>query len=503
MDVEPAAEIVCQDLDVIGSGNTKHSSPGDSTNVVVPPLIEDDTTERSSSEKASHEDALPSRSRSDMRRYYDFLRIVVFTVYHQLFSVVCLANLAAIAIIVTKIARGSGLPLDEIAVAAVANLTAATLIRQDYVRNILFHICWSIPHSAPLWVRSRLAKIYENGGIHSGGALCATSSYLIFVGCLTKEFIDGHYQSIALLVLSWGLLATLLAITIFAIPHIRHRHHNLFENTHRLGGWLSILLFWPILVLFVHAKASHTGDELALDLVRSPLFWLLIILSIHVVYPWVLLRKVPVVKVEHLSDHAVRLYFSPKEAIRPLHGLAISDSVLREWHSFAAIPDVDGSDGGASSCIVSKAGDWTSKTVECPAKYYYMRGCHFAGTMHMAKVFKRVVIMATGSGVGPCLSLFGHAPHTKVRFLWFASKPKATFGEKIITRVLKQDPEAVIWDTKNEGQKRPDIVRMAKELYTTMEAEAVFFISNKGLTKKVVHGLESQGVPTYAPVFDS
>lgn len=132
----------------------------------------------------------------------------------------------------------------------------------------------------------------------------------------------------------------------------------------------------------------------------------------HTIYPWLLLRKVPVVKVESLSDHAIRIYFSPKEFIKPLHGLAISDAVLHEWHSFAAIPDIDGIDGGASSCIVSKARDWTAKAIERPAEAYYMRRCHMTGALHMAKVFKRVVIMATGSGVGPCLALFGHALKT-------------------------------------------------------------------------------------------
>lgn len=223
----------------------------------------------------------------------------------------------------------------------------------------------------------------------------------------------------------------------------------------------------------------------------------------HTIYPWVLLRKVPVVKVERLSDHAIRLYFSPQEVIKPLHGLAISDAVLREWHSFAAISDIDGTDGGASSCIISKAGDWTAKTIERPAEAYYMRGCHMTGALHMAKVFKRVIIMATGSGVGPCLALFGHAPKTKIRFMWFASSPQATFGERIIGRVLRQDPGALIRDTQKDGQRRPDLVRMAHEVFVEMEAEAVFFISNKRLTRRVVHGLESRGVPTYAPVFDS
>ena len=111
--------------------------------------------------------------------------------------------------------------------------------------------------------------------------------------------------------------------------------------------------------------------------------------------------------------------------------------------------------------------------------------------------------MAAGSGVGPCLALFGHAPKTEIRFLWFASSPRVTFGEKIIDRVLEQDPQAVIWDTQLKGQARPDVVAMAHAMYTAMEAEALFFISNKKLTKKVVRELKVLGVTAYAPVFDS
>ena len=143
------------------------------------------------------------------------------------------------------------------------------------------------------------------------------------------------------------------------------------------------------------------------------------------------------------------------------------------------------------------------KTVAHPADFYYMRGCHMTGTLYMAKVFEWVVVMATGSGVGLCLALFGYAPKTKIRFLWFASSPRGTFGEKIVNRVLKQDPQAVIWDTQVKGQARPDVVAMTHTLYTAIEAEAVFFIGNKKLTRKVVRELKVLGVPAYAPVFDS
>lgn len=438
---------------------------------------------------------------SRARNLCRFLRIVVFTVYRQLLTSICIINLIAIVVIV---AGDTGLPLRTAATAAVANLTAAVLIRQDYIRNILFRTCWSIPHTAPLWLRRRLAKIYENGGVHSGGAVCAIGWQIAFVSILTRGYTQGRHRDVALLSLCYVLLAILVAIAVLALPQIRDRHHNLFENAHRFGGWSCILVFWPILILFVRSEAgSPAGVTLAHALVNSAAFWMLLVVSIHIIYPWVLLRKVPVIKVEHLSDRAVRLYFSPQESIPPLHGVSISDSPLHEWHSFAAISDTGGADGGAASCIVSKAGDWTARTINRPADFYYMRGCHMTGTLYMAKAFKRVVVMATGSGVGPCLALFGHAPKTEIRFLWFASSPQSTFGEKIISRVLEQDPQAVIWDTQMKGQARPDIVTMVHMLYTAIEAEAVFFISNKKLTRKVVRELKLLGVPAYAPVFDS
>jgi NAD(P)H-flavin reductase len=422
-------------------------------------------------------------------------------VYRQLLTSICIINLIAIVVIV---AGDTGLPLRTAATAAVANLTAAVLIRQDYIRNILFRTCWSIPHTAPLWLRRRLAKIYENGGVHSGGAVCAIGWQIAFVSILTRGYTQGRHRDVALLSLCYVLLAILVAIAVLALPQIRDRHHNLFENAHRFGGWSCILVFWPILILFVRSEAgSPAGVTLAHALVNSAAFWMLLVVSIHIIYPWVLLRKVPVIKVEHLSDRAVRLYFSPQESIPPLHGVSISDSPLHEWHSFAAISDTGGADGEAASSIVSKAGDWTARTINRPADFYYMRGCHMTGTLYMAKVFKRVVVMATGSGVGPCLALFGHAPRTQIRFLWFASSPRSTFGEKIISRVLEQDPQAVIWDTQMKGQARPDIVTMVHMLYTAIEAEAVFFISNKKLTRKVVRELKLLGVPAYAPVFDS
>jgi len=101
---------------------------------------------------------------------------------------------------------------------------------------------------------------------------------------------------------------------------------------------------------------------------------MLLITSIHVIYPWILLRRVAVVRSERLTERAIRIWFSPREKIRPLYGLAIADTPLGEWHAFAAIPPLDDGDEGSTSCIIANAGDWTVKLNESPAPHYYMRG---------------------------------------------------------------------------------------------------------------------------------
>jgi len=108
--------------------------------------------------------------------------------------------------------------------------------------------------------------------------------------------------------------------------------------------------------------------------------------------------------------------------------------------------------------------------------------------------------VATGSGIGPVLSLL-FARDLDCRILWSTNNPETTYKRQIINRVLHGDPNAIIVDTSVSG--RPDLVQEAYHLYIISNAEAVFVISNSKVTRKVVYGLESRGVPTFAPVFDS
>ena len=151
--------------------------------------------------------------------------------------------------------------------------------------------------------------------------------------------------------------------------------------------------------------------------------------------------------------------------------------------------------------LISDAGDWTRDTIANPQPYYYVKGVPVTGVLCMARIFRRIVIVTTGSGIGPCLGVMQDIPNTHCRVIWSTPNPLQTYGEGIVQAVKDVDPQALIWDTRKQG--RPDLVRMAYDMYVAEGAEAVFVISNPKLTRKVVYGMESRGIPAFGPVWDS
>jgi len=92
-------------------------------------------------------------------------------------------------------------------------------------------------------------------------------------------------------------------------------------------------------------------------------------------------------------------------------------------------------------------------------------------------------------------------PATACRVLWSAPSPKHTFGEEIYAKVLEVDSKAVIIDTHAVGRK--DLVSLAYQMYMDEQAEVIFCVSNKELTKKLVYEMESRGVAAFGPIWDS
>lgn len=437
--------------------------------------------------------------RKKQRRFLRHARHTFLSVYRRLFSIVFILNMIGLAVLLSRDSHWeSSPPLADFATAASANIMVALLIRQDYVVNACFKFTWIVPLSAPLRLRRMLAKVYEYGGVHSGAAFSSVVWFCLLTGFLTREYAHNQLRDIPLMTFSYTLLVLLLALVITAHPRFRFMSHNTFENVHRWAGWFSLGLFWVELVLFSRIQARLPGaDRLGIVLIKLPAFWFLLISSLHAILPWLRFHKLPV-RPEKLSDHAIRLHFD--EPVPLFVGLRISDAPLKEWHSFACIPSRDGGKSGGS-VLISDAGDWTRKTIANPLPYYYIKGIPVTGVLCMARIFRRVVIVTTGSGIGPCLGVMQDIPKTSCRVIWSTPDPYKTYGQGIVDSVKDVDPNAVIWDTRKQG--RPNIVTMAWTLYKEENAEAVFVISNPKLTRKVVYGLESRGIPSFGPIWDS
>ncbi|KAF2120039.1 hypothetical protein BDV96DRAFT_474204, partial [Lophiotrema nucula] len=426
------------------------------------------------------------------------LRHTLWNVYRRLFSFVFAANAVALIVFLCKSSDILHIDVWNLATAASANIFVATAIRQDYVQGLLYHSAWLVPQSAPLRVRRIIAKIYENGGVHSGCGVAGTLWFLALTIILSVQFARGVFSSKAVLGLTCILQALLLLIVVLAYPALRAKYHNHFEVTHRFAGWTVIILFWIELGLLANAMAQMDHTTAGLVLVKQASFWFLVLITIHAILPWLNLRRWEF-RAENLSNHAVRLHF--RHSVGPYTGIAISKSPLFEWHPFATMPSLKGEPTGGS-LIVSDAGDWTKETVKNPCKYYWVKGIPKPGVLGLSLMFKRVVIVTTGSGIGPCLSIIA-SPYRQMacRILWTGPKPEQVFGPEVVNSVRRADPNAIIIDSRASG--RPNMVALTYRLYVDAAAEAVFVISNPALTRKIVYSMESRGIPAFGPIWDS
>jgi hypothetical protein len=425
-----------------------------------------------------------------------WLRHRFFSIYRRLFSVIFFANLA-VAIYLLHKGWSSGLfPLPDLGTATAANLLTAILIRQDHVVNIIFLTAAMVPTWVPLAIRRHFGKVYHLGGVHSGAAVAAVLWFSCFLGAATREYVSGSAAypiSVGALIISYLILSLLLAILTMAHPTLRRKFHNHFELVHRFCGWTALALVWVQTILLADSLRGET--PLGKALLQNPGFWLIAIATASIIYPWLWLRKVNV-RPEVLSKHAIRLYFDYCTAGVGT-GIRIATNPLLEWHAFAAIPK-PGVKG--FSIIVSNAGDWTKATIENAPTRIWKRGLPAAGVLTIAPLFKKIVLVATGSGIGPCLPVI-MAKRVPCRIIWSTPDPVETFGQGIIDVIFECDPQAIIHNTRTAG--RPDLPQLAYSVYKASSAEAVCVISNQKLTEKVVYEMESRGVPAYGPVWDS
>ena len=421
-----------------------------------------------------------------LRRRWPHLRR--FSHYNRLFALACMINVLVAWMVSdapgawsassTRLLSPPGL--------AVLNIVVAVLMRQSLVINALFWLATRAPLHWPLRVRRELAKVYHFGGLHTGCATAALAWLLVTVVLMIRapDTAPAALTSAIALLALWGGMA------LAALPPLRRRHHNLFEQVHRLAGWASLFAGGCLAVALLPAPPT-----LATAL-RAPVPWLLLLASLSVLLPWLGLRRVPA-HPQRLSSHAVVLHLERRRTPFPGSSNAIARSPLGEWHSFACIPTPGQT---PFRLIVSRAGDWTGQLIDAPPTHVWLRGFTTAGVANIETLFRSVVYVATGSGIGPVLPhlLAGRVP---ARLIWSARRPRATYGDALIEEILQAVPDALIWDTATDGP--PDLLALAWHTARAFNAEAVICIANQRLTQRVVEGCEARGLPAYGAIWDS
>lgn len=382
-----------------------------------------------------------------------------------------------------------GYQLQPIADLALINLTLAILIRQQRVVNALFWLATRIPVSWPLWIRWGAGKVFHFGGLHSGGAVAGTLWFgFLLWGMVQNRLAGATTPSDLTLGLSAAMIALMALMIGSAIGPIRAKFHNTFEKIHRFAGWTVLGLFWAQTVSLVRDQGAVLTDR--------PAFWALCVITLSILSPWLMLRRVKV-EITKPSDHAVLARFDYGDTPFPGSSNAISLTPFGEYHSFANIP-APGERG--YRLAISRAGDWTGRFIDNPPDKVWVKGITTSGVARIEVLFRRVVYVGTGSGIGPILPhlLAGDVP---CRLIWSTRSPRKTYGDALVDEIEAHSDKPLIWDTDARG--KPDLSALALQAVRETGAEAVIVISNQKLTRKVVHDMESLGIPAYGAIWDS
>src|SRR5579859_1692166 len=294
---------------------------------------------------------------------------------------------------------------------------------------------------------------------------------------------------------SAGVLAILIVMACTAGDRVRHARHNRFESVHRFGGWAALGILAVIVPL--QAAGSLPPGSGPAGLARQPSVLLLAVLVLLVAHPWLGVRRLP----------AEFLAVTPEVVVVALPGRRLPGEFVRvsrdgrEWHSFAVA--TTGSEGPGRYCLViRRAGDWTERLASdvederAPVRLWVrrMRGYGF---MYHAQAYRRVLMVATGAGIGPVLPYLLDRTPVHFECLWIGRNHHAAMGPGLVGRVLASGRVTLV-DT---ARGRPDVGACVAAV--ARRFEAVFVVSNDVVRDSVARACESLGVPWYGPTFDS
>lgn len=419
------------------------------------------------------------------------------TAYRLLLSLAIVLN--AILLIVLAY---DGIPNESVLLATAINLLIAVLIRQEDLINASFSLVARTPSTLPLVVRKIIADFHHYGGVHIGCAISSLIWYCFFVIQNTMIFIHRSRQGAVTAFLwvdvltSYAFMLLIALMCITAHPRLRAKFHNTFEHTHRFGGWASLVVLW------VNTGISSLVASSSRRLYQSPALWLLAATTAIIILPWLRMRRVPITA-ELVSNREVKLTF-PYANMPYTSTTRFSCTPLADWHAFATIPCAD---SNSAQIIISRAGDWTSSLIANPPSHLYIRTPTAKNFLAFTPLFNSVLLVATGAGIGPMLSLLKspiiaqmQAQGKAVRVMWCVHGADAPHWAFVQDTIRSVDPQPQIFDSRIF---KPDIAFEAKYMMHRCGLEAVMVVSNVQVTQNVVREVKAVGGAAYGAVFDS
>ena len=294
---------------------------------------------------------------------------------------------------------------------------------------------------------------------------------------------------------SAGVLAIGVVMARTAWDRMRQSRHNRFESVHRFGGWAAL----GILVAVVPVEAARSlppGSSLA-GLLRQPSVLLLAALVALVAHPWLGVRRLPA-SFPAVTGEVVVVALPGRRSLGEFVRISREG---REWHSFAVA--TTGSAGAGRYCLViRRAGDWTERLASDvehghPPARLWVRRMRGYGFMYHVQAYRRVLMVATGAGIGPVLPyLLGRSP-AQLDCLWIGRRHRAAMGTDLVDRVLAGGSVTLI----DSSQGRPDVGACVAKMAHLFDA--VFAVSNDVVRDSVARVCEARRVPWYGPTFDS
>jgi hypothetical protein len=247
------------------------------------------------------------------------------------------------------------------------------------------------------------------------------------------------------------------------------------------------LVLWGYAVLILDWSFDSPESGITLGLTAA--------ITALIVSPWLTVRKVRV-RADVQSPSIVEIAFAGGS--HPGMFGRISRRVLGDWHAFAVVSK--GSKAASHSMMISGVGDFTKELISSPPSTLFVRRLKFPGLPFCVPMYRRSVIIATGAGMAPYLSLLSVLPRGGHRLIWVGRSFRECFGDKLYELAL-QWPDLVLVDTATSG--RPDLTALAVEHYRSFGADAVFVGSNPEGTRQIVNGCRAVGIPAFGPSWDS